>query len=68
MGPIVKHQSLWLEIAYEALTKKRKSNLQLGVGAIFRYDQCPVVRSPDILNHVAEVWLGCKPLIETMIT
>jgi hypothetical protein len=66
-GTSAKHQPQWLEIAYEVLATK-KSNLQLGVGAIFRYEQCPVVHSPYILNHVAEVWLGCKPIIETMIT
>jgi hypothetical protein len=66
-GTSVKHQPQWLEIAYEALAKKN-SNLQLGVGATFRYEQCPAVRAPYILDHVAEVWLACKPLVEAMIT
>lgn len=66
-GTSVKHQPQWLEVAYEALAKKN-SNLQLGVGAMFRYEQCPVVHSSYILNHVADVWLACKPLVKAMIT
>jgi hypothetical protein len=63
---LVKQQPQWLGAAYDALSKKN-SNLQLGVGAMFRYERCPVVRTPAIMNHVAEVWLACKPLIQTMI-
>jgi hypothetical protein len=66
IGDSVKQQQQWLEATYEALSKKN-SNLQLGVGAIFRYERCPDVHKPKILNHVAQVWVGCKPLIETLI-
>lgn len=62
----VKQQPQWLEATYETLSAK-KSNVQLGVGAIFRYQQCKVVAKPEILDHVASVWLGCKPLINKMI-
>jgi hypothetical protein len=62
----VKQQQQWLEATYDALAQKT-SNLQLGVGAIFRYERCPDVHEAEILNHVANVWLGCKPLIETLI-
>lgn len=62
----VKQQQQWLEATYDALAQKT-SNLQLGVGAIFRYERCPGVHKAEILNHVANVWLGCKPLIETLI-
>lgn len=58
----VKRQPQWLEAAYEALSKKH-SNLQLAVGAIFPYEQCPAVHSAEILNQIAGVWLACKPLI-----
>ena len=66
VGNSVKVQHQWLEATYEALAAKN-SNLQLGVGAIFRYERCPDVHTPKILNHVARVWLGCKPLIDTLI-
>jgi hypothetical protein len=66
VGNSVKQQKQWLEATYEALAEKN-SNLQLGVGAIFRYDRCPDVQTPKILDRVAAVWLGCKPLIETLI-
>jgi hypothetical protein len=62
----IKHQQQWLDATYDALSK-RHSNLQLAVGAIFPYDQCPEVRDPEILNYVASVWIACKPLIDTLI-
>lgn len=62
----VKRQAQWLDAVYNALSKKR-SNLQLAVGAIFPYERCPAVRTPEILNHVARVWLACKPLIRAMV-
>ena len=62
----VKQQQQWLEATYEALADK-SSNLQLGVGAIFRYERCSDVRTPKILNHVSNVWLGCKPLIDALV-
>jgi hypothetical protein len=66
LGNAVKRQPQWLEATYDSLAKKN-ANLQLGVGAIFRYERCPDVRTPEILNHVANVWLACKPLIKTLI-
>jgi hypothetical protein len=65
VGTSVKQQQQWLEATYDALAQKT-SNLQLGVGAIFRNEHCPDVNTPEILNHVANIWLGCKPLIETL--
>jgi len=62
----VKRQPQWLEASYEALSK-RHSNLQLAVGAIFPYEQCPAVHTAEMLNHVARVWLACKPLIRQMV-
>lgn len=62
----IKHQQQWLDATYEALSK-RNSNLQLAVGAIFPFDRCPEVRKPGILNYVADVWLACKPLIDTLV-
>jgi hypothetical protein len=62
----VKHQAQWLDAAYAALSQKQ-SNLQLGVGATFRYAQCVEVNSAKILDRIAGVWLACKPLIRTML-
>jgi hypothetical protein len=62
----VKQQPQWLAASYEVLAEKN-SNLQLGVGAIFRYDRCAVVRTASILDQVANVWLACKPLIQQML-
>jgi hypothetical protein len=62
----VKHQQQWLDATYDALSK-RNANLQLAVGAIFPFDRCSEVRKPEILNYVADVWLACKPLLDTLI-
>lgn len=66
MGNAVKQQPQWLEATYDAL-EERNSNLQLGVGAIFPFERCLAVREPEILNHVAAVWLSCKPLIDSLL-
>jgi hypothetical protein len=58
----VKRQPQWIEAVYSVLANKH-SNVQLGVGAIFPYERCPFVHTPEILDHVASVWLACKPLI-----
>ena len=59
----VKRQPEWLRALYEALSRKR-SNLQFAVGAFFPYEHCEVVHSPEILDHAANVWIACRPLIE----
>jgi hypothetical protein len=66
IGNGVKQQQQRLEATYDSLAR-RNANLRLDVGAIFRYGRCPDVRTSDILNHVANVWIGCKPLIKTLI-
>lgn len=63
----VKQQPVWLESAYESIAKKRHSNTQLVVGAIFPYSRCLAVHSPKILNHIASVWISCNPLIKCVI-
>ena len=65
-GNSVKKQPEWLQATYGGLLN-RNSNLQLGVGAIFPFDRCKAVRNPEIVDHIAGVWLACKPLIETLI-
>lgn len=61
-----KTQPEWLEAAYNALLRKN-SNLQLAVGTKFIYERCPEVRKEEILNHISNAWISCKPLINTMI-
>ena len=62
----VKVQPLWLDSVYQVFSKK-KGNLQLEIGTIFPYNRCKAVYSPQILDHIANVWLACKPLIKKMI-
>jgi hypothetical protein len=62
----VKEQPQWLEAAYDALRHKQ-SNLQLAVGAVFPYAKCPAVGTPAILDHVANVWLSCRPLLRATV-
>ena len=61
----IKIQSEWLKATYDALAKKR-SNLQVGVGAIFPYRTCRATKSPEILNYIAQTWIACKPLLKEM--
>jgi len=62
----IKVQTEWLKATYDALAKKR-SNLHVGVGAIFPYNNCPVIKSPEILNYIADTWIACKPLLDVML-
>jgi hypothetical protein len=61
-----KKQTEWLEATYHALSN-RSSNLQLAVGAKFPYRQCRGAKEPAILDHIANAWLACKPLLRKMI-
>ncbi len=63
---LVKTQPEWLKATYDALSKKR-SNLQVAVGAIFPYGACNVTKSPEVLDHVANTWIACKPLLDVML-
>ena len=62
-----KFQPEWLDATYHALASKN-SNMQLAVGAKFFYDRCDVVRRPEILDHIASVWIACKPLLRRVVT
>lgn len=61
----VKSQPEWLNATYQAWSKKR-SNLQIGVGAIIPYT-CDVLHSRDALDYIAATWLACEPLIKTAL-
>ncbi len=61
----VKSQPEWLEATFRAWSKKR-SNLQIGVGAVFPYP-CKVLRSRDALKYIAATWLACRPLLKVAL-
>ena len=61
----VKVQPQWMNATYDALAKKR-SNIQLGIGASFPYSRSSSVGRPDILDRVADTWIACKPLLIAM--
>lgn len=66
-GPwLVKHQPQWLDGIFSALEKKR-SNMELQIGAFFPYRTCPAVRTVDILDHIAEAWRACRPLLDKLV-
>ena len=58
-----KLQPQWLQATYDVFSKKR-SNIQLAVGAAFPYERCQVVKTPAMLDYIAASWLACKPLID----
>lgn len=65
-GGKVKIQPQWLAATYEALSKKR-SNLQLAVGASFPYLRCPATTRKEIIEHIASTWLACRPLLRVLL-
>ncbi len=64
--PAPKLQPQWLQSTYEAL-KDRKANLQLAIGVRFSYDRCPDVSTRVILDHIAQSWIACAPLIKNLL-
>lgn len=62
----VRLQPQWLDAAYGAIAKKR-SNLQMAVGATFPYHYCDATQRPDIVETVAAVWIACKPLVDALL-
>ena len=64
MGP-PKTQPQWLDAVFGCLAKKN-SNFELQIGAYFPYRTCAVVRSVAILDHMAEAWIACRPLIAVL--
>ena len=62
----VRVQPQWLDATYKALARKR-SNLQLMVGASFPYRQCEATRDHKFTDYVARSWLACRPLIDAML-
>lgn len=62
----VKVQEEWLKATYDALARKR-SNLQIAVGAIFPYRTCEMTGQPGIINCIANAWIACKPLMDVIL-
>lgn len=62
---VVKLQPQWLSATYGSLAKKR-SNLQLAIGAAFKYGRSTSVNEPAVLKSIAETWLACRPLLTAM--
>lgn len=60
-----KWQSQWLQSVYDALND-RKANLQLATGVRFTYNRCPA-NQPIILDHIANAWISCKPLVDRLL-
>ena len=63
--PRLKRQSQWLTAIYEA-TANRRSNLHLGMGALFPWGRCRATGERRILDGIAEVWIACRPLLQVM--
>ncbi len=63
--PRIGYQPQWLEATYRALTKK-KSNLQIGIGAAFPY-ACPVVGTAKVLDCIAKAWLATEPVFRVLL-
>jgi hypothetical protein len=61
----VKSQPEWVKATYDALANKR-SNLELGIGAIFPYRECAITKSKRIIGYVSAAWLATKPLLDIM--
>ena len=62
----VKCQPEWLQSAFQVLAQKR-SNYQIGVGAVFPYRDCPSIRQQRATDLIAQTWIACKPLLEAML-
>jgi len=59
-------QPQWIDAVFGCLAKK-KSNFQFQIGACFPYRTCATVRSVAILDHMAEAWIACRPLIDVLV-
>lgn len=61
----VKRQPEWIAAA-GSVVEARESNLELQIGAGFRYRDCPAICGPKALDHVARAWIACRPFIERL--
>jgi hypothetical protein len=61
----VRAQPQWLSATFDALSRKR-SNLQIGIGASFPYSRSSSVHGREIINRVIAAWIACKPILTAM--
>jgi hypothetical protein len=61
----IKLQEEWLRSAYEAFADKR-SNLQIGIGAAFRYGTSTTVSAPDYARSVVAAWRATAPVLDLL--
>ena len=61
----VKQQPEWINAAYAALKRKR-SNIHAEWGAVLQYQE-PKMHSEKVLDVIAETWMACRPLLNTML-
>jgi len=61
----IRKQPQWLAASFDALANKR-SNLQVAIGSVLKYGD-KRLRSREILDVIAGVWIGCKPWIRTIL-
>ena len=61
----IKRQEEWLRSAYEAFADKR-SNLQIGIGAAFRYGTSTTVSAPNFARSVVAVWRATTPVLDLL--
>ncbi len=59
----IKRQEEWLRSAYEAFADKR-SNLQIGIGAAFRYGTSTTVSATDFARSVVATWSATAPILD----
>jgi hypothetical protein len=59
-----KTQLRWLSAAYGSFVDKERSNYQIQIGMMFRYERCPELHKADAIDLIASAWLGCKPLVD----
>jgi hypothetical protein len=62
----VKPQGQWLDHAFELFERKR-SNIQMAIGAKFPYDECEAVSKREALDFFAAAWIACKPILEVVL-
>jgi hypothetical protein len=58
----VRPQPEWCEATFQ-LIAKRRSNMQIGIGAIFPYSATTGINTPQMLDLFAAAWLSSKPLL-----
>jgi hypothetical protein len=61
----VRPQPEWSEAAFSLITKKR-SNMQIGIGAIFPYSATTGINTPQALDLFAAAWISSKPLLAVL--